>query len=168
MARSLAGPVVSASTIEVLCPSLRMTELCPCIRQGACNRALRSRHFSSILMERLRASKGATSFSREGSVSFIERTAERYLSSRARSSDAWFRSWELRTNAPGRPLTALTSVLKSPPVSGARNTSTCCAPSGTVTVRPSWAHLPVHVLQGKNQLSGGGLVEPLKNAATIK
>ncbi len=29
------------------------------------------------------------------------------------------------------------AVLKSPPVSGARNSSTCCAPSGTVTVNPS-------------------------------
>src|ERR1700732_2041194 len=158
MARSLAGPLVSASTMEVLCPSLRMSALCPCIRQGACNRGLRSRHLSSSLMERLRASRGATSFSLDGSVSFIERTAERYFSSRARSSDAWFRSWELRTNAPGRPLTALTSVLQSPPVSGARNTSTCCASGGTVTVKPFCMHFEVHVSQEKNQFCGGGLV----------
>ena len=35
-----------------------------------------------------------------------------------------------RTKAPGRPRTALRKVLKSPPVSGARNTRACSAPSG--------------------------------------
>jgi len=58
--------------------------------------------------------------------------------------------------------------LKSPPVSGARNTNICCASAGTVTVRPSSAHLAVQVLQLKNQLCGGGLVEPLKKADTSK
>src|SRR5580700_10211348 len=53
---------------------------------------------------------------------------------------AWIKSCDVRTNAPGRPRTAPTNVLKSPPVSGARNRSTCCAPGGTVTVSPSRAH----------------------------
>src|SRR3569833_693622 len=148
MARSLAGPVVSASTMEELWPSLRISELCPCVRQGACTSVLRSRHLSSNLMARLRANNGATSFSLDGSFSFTERMAARYFSRRARSSDAWLRSWELRTRAPGRPRTALTNVRKSPLVEGARKTRTCCASVGTVRLRPFWMHLDFQVSQG--------------------
>src|ERR1700681_2005622 len=168
MAKSLPGPEVNASTIEVLCPSVKMSVSCPCPRQGACNAGTRSRHFSSTLIARLRANRGADSANLAGSESLRARIAARYCSKRERSSAAWFRSCEVRTNAPGLPRTALTKVLKSPPVSGARKTSTCCAPSGTVTVNPSSLHLDVQVLQGKNQLGGGGLVEPSKNAVTIK
>ena len=67
----------SASTIEVLCRSSIMSEVWPCIRQGACNCAARSRHLSSSLMVRLLARRGAASCSLLGSASFNERIAMR-------------------------------------------------------------------------------------------
>src|SRR5258708_15934309 len=48
------------------------------------------------------------------------------------------------------------------------NKSTCCAPCGTVTLNPSLPHVSLQSLQAKNHFSGGGFVDPLKNAATIK
>jgi len=62
-----ARPEVSASTMEVLWPSFRMSDSCPCVRQGACSCGILSRHLSSTLIARLRASSGAASFSLAGS-----------------------------------------------------------------------------------------------------
>ena len=72
------------------------------------------------------------------------------------------------TNAPGLPRTALRKVLKSPPVSGARNSSACCASCGTVTTTPSSRAALVHVSTRVNQVSGGGFVDPRRNATTSR
>jgi len=70
-----------------------------------------------------------------------------------------------RTKAPGRPRTALTSVLNHRRFRG-QNTR----PAGALRARlPSsvMSALPVHVCRERNQLSGGDW-QPLKNAITIR
>jgi len=79
-------------------------------------------------------------------------------------SDAWFRSWELRTNcartAPDR--TDQCSEI-GPPVSGARKDEDLRASGGTVTVQgPSACTWQFHVSRRRNQFCGGGLVGPQK------
>src|ERR1035437_901143 len=76
------------------------------------------------------------------------------------------RSWVARTKAPGRSCTALRRVLKSPPVSGARKMSACCASWGTVTNTPSLRGPRAQVSTRVNQSLGGGLVAPRRKATT--
>ena len=125
--------------MEVLCPSFSTSESWPAIRQEACRSAIFWKQSVLSLMVRLRARRGETVFRRSGSaVGSCLRTAATKASRRPRSREAWLRSWDARTKAPGRPRTAPMSVPKSPPVCGARKTTTCCASFGTVILSPPW------------------------------
>src|SRR5581483_9070901 len=93
-----------------------------------------------------------------GSDDVVFSISLRYLSTRVRSKLAWLKSCEALTKTPGLLRTAERKLLKSPPVSGARNSTACCASLGTVTKVPSARTCLFQVSTRVNQFSGGGLV----------
>src|SRR6202040_3012603 len=162
------GPVVSAATTDWLCPSSSTKRSVFCVKQAACCSTGRSKHCWSILICSVLAICTDRSWSAVGSESEVFRISLRYFSSRERYSPAWFRSCVALTNTPGTDRTALRSVTKPPLVSGARNPSTCWASFGTVTTIPSSRTFLFHVSARVNQSSGGGFVDPRKNATIIR
>jgi len=161
--RSLAGPLVSASTMDVLWPSLRMTSSALPSGTGLQQR-IASRHFVIELDGKTACQPAVHSFSRRDSGLVIERTAERYFSAGPRSSDAGSGPGAAH-DAPGRPLTALTSVLKFAAGLGCEKTEDLLR-IRSVTVRPSACTWHSTSRRRRTSSAVAGLVAPRRNAAT--